>query len=140
MMAGPPSLRERILEDHAALRADLEAVAALARRVLEGEADAVAALRRRALRLLERFEAHLELEDRVLVPAVRRREPEDADWLGREHGEQRVLVEYIVERLRDASRPDLVLGRDLKSLVDVLRDDMEHEERALLDDLEEREV
>ncbi len=54
--------------------------------------------------------------------------------LAQDHREQRELLSYVLQRLRDASRPPVVLARDLLAFVELLRHDMADEERALLSD------
>jgi hypothetical protein len=129
----PSDVRERIRADHAALRPLLCAVGDLARRVEAGEGSrVVASLRECGVALLERFAAHLELEERILLPVLRAEGGVRAERLAREHHEQRLLLEYILGRLQDAARPSLVLGRELIGLVDVLMDDMADEEAGVL--------
>jgi hemerythrin-like domain-containing protein len=132
----PREIRERIRADHAALRPLLAAVAELARRVEAGQEEAVEPLRERGVALHDRFAEHLALEDRILLPFVRRSTgdgPARAERIAREHTEQRLLLDYILGRLRDQRRPSLVLGRELLGFVDLLQDEMEEEERDVLD-------
>lgn len=139
-MAGS-EIRKRILGEHAELRLIAAAVEELAGRVAEGEGGTVSALRLRGLELHERLCRHLELEDELLVPALRasgRGGAERAEKLCQEHGEQRALLAYILERLSDLTRPSLVLGRELRNFAELLRDDMDYEESAVLPRLERR--
>jgi hemerythrin-like domain-containing protein len=128
----PGEIRARIQADHAALRVLLEEVAELARRVEAGRGEAVAPLRERGLALHDRLAAHLDVEDRILLPWLRTAGEEPAERLATEHTEQRLLLEYILGRLRDAKRPSLVLGRELRGFVELLLDDMADEERRVL--------
>jgi len=132
----PAEIRERIRADHQALRPLLWAVAQLARRVQAGEDGAVEPLRARGVALHDRLEEHLGLEDRILLPLVRRSAGDGAaraERLAREHTEQRLLLDYILGRLRDERRPSLVLGRELLGFVDLLLEEMAEEEREVLD-------
>ncbi len=132
---GTAGVRERILADHQALRVLLDRVGALAGKVVSDEAEAPEELRRLGLELGARFAQHLDFEDRWLGPALERSGAagkEEAEGLRREHREQRLLLDYIVERLEDATRPKLVLGRDLQGFVQLVLEDMAHEERDLL--------
>lgn len=134
-----PEVRRRILEDHAELRAVGAAVQDLAERVARGDARAVGALRMRARELHERLGEHLDLEDRLLLPAVRQAGSdglERAEGLGHEHEEQRALLEYVLHRLDDLTRPSIVLGRELLNFAELLLDDMEFEESTVLPYLE----
>jgi hemerythrin-like domain-containing protein len=134
-------LRQRVLDEHAELRVIVGAVEELAARVAEGEARSVGALRLRGLELHERLCRHLDLEDALMVPAIRsagRAGARHAESLGREHLEQRALLAYILERLNDLTRPSLVLGRELRNFAELLYDDMDYEEASLLPLLEPR--
>lgn len=131
---GGSEIRHRILEEHAELRAIAAAMEELAARVAEGEGSSLGALRLRGLELHERLCRHLELEDELLLPALRsagRGGAERAERLCREHAEQRALLAYILERLSDLTRPSLVLGRELRNFAELLRDDMDYEDSAL---------
>ena len=130
-----PEVRRRILEDHAELRVVSAAVGAMAERVAKGDATAVGELRRRGRELHERLCSHLDLEDRLLVPAVRKAGTGGlhcAEGLSREHSEQRALLEYVLERLDDLTRPSVLLCRELLNFAELLADDMEYEESAVL--------
>lgn len=131
----PGEVRARVLEEHAELRRLLTEVDELARRVARGVEKAVPGLRERALLLHARLRSHLDLEDAILAPALRAADawgPERADRLAREHLEQRLLLDYILGGLQDAGRPSALLARELRALVEVLREDMEDEEERLL--------
>jgi hemerythrin-like domain-containing protein len=130
-----PEVRRRVLKDHAELRAVSAAVEVLAEQVAKGDAGSMGALRLRGRELHERLCEHLELEDRLLVPAIREAGSdglECAESLSREHSEQRALLEYVLERLNDLTRPSAVLGRELLNFAELLADDMEYEESAVL--------
>ena len=79
---------------------------------------------------------HMRWEDRHLGPALL-----DADAWGEErlarlrgdHREQREILAHSLERLRDSNRPGVLVTSDLRDLILMLRDDMEEEERDLLD-------
>jgi hemerythrin-like domain-containing protein len=134
-------IRRRILEEHSELRVIVAAVQDLAARVAEGDRHAVGALRLRGLELHERLCRHLELEDELMVPAIRdagRVGARRAERLGREHVEQRALLAYILERLNDLTRPSVVLGRELRNFAELLCDDMDYEDTSLLPLLERR--
>jgi hemerythrin-like domain-containing protein len=130
----PDEVRERIRADHGELRTLLRVVEDLARQAAGGETNAVADLRQQGLRLNERFGAHLDLEDMHLVPLLREgRGDDDAERLANEHREQRLLMDFLLERLRDTRRPAVLLVRELQTLVELLRDDMGQEEKELVD-------
>jgi hemerythrin-like domain-containing protein len=133
----PSEVRRTILEDHGWLRALLADVDEVARRVLAGDAGLGARLRERGEALHGRFLRHLALEEQQLVPALR-----DADEWGEEraarleieHAAQRAQLERLLAELRDASRTGREVAVALHELVSDLVDDMDHEERTLLDE------
>lgn len=104
-------------------------------RFQEGDAGGARSLRERGLGLYERLAAHLELEDSVLAPALRASGAAGeraAERLAHEHREQRELLKYLLERLREQTRPTVLVARELRSFIDYVRMDMEHEESTLL--------
>jgi hemerythrin-like domain-containing protein len=128
-------VRERILQEHAELRGMLDEVHSLAERFEGGDAQVSQTLRERGLRLYERFAAHLDLEDRLLAPALRKAGgpgPERAERLAREHREQRELLDYLMERLLKHPAPTLLVARELHHFVSYVRLDMDYEEETLL--------
>lgn len=129
-------VRERILSDHEELRGLLDEVDQQAFRVAQGAEEAVGRLRALGLQLLTRFSEHLGLEDRVLAPALRRAGPAGRDRAARldaDHREQRELLDYVLGKLRDPSRPGAVLAAEWRSLVELLLDDMAREELTILE-------
>ncbi len=130
----PDEVRERIRAEHEELRTLLRSVQDLTGRAAGGQKDAVEDLRQQGLRLNERFAAHLDLEDVHLVPLLREGRGNDAaERLANEHREQRLLMDFLLERLRDTRRPAVLLVRELETLVELLRDDMGNEEKELVD-------
>lgn len=132
-------LRDRILEQHGEIRAVAGAVALLAVRVAGGETLAVGSLRQRGLELHEQLCRHLEFEDRLLVPALRGKGSDGlqrAAALTLDHAEQRELLSYVLDRLRDLTRPSMVLGRELRNFAELLSEEMEYEESVVLPYLE----
>jgi hemerythrin-like domain-containing protein len=129
-------VRERILREHAELRTRLEEIDTLLREC-ELDADAVVRLRERGLALYRRLSEHIELEDRMLVPTLRAGidGPQRAADLQRTHAEQRELLTFLVDRLEEQNRPAVLTVRELRNFADYLREDMNHEEFALLNRL-----
>ena len=128
-------VRIRILSDHEYLRGLLDEVDQQAFRVAKGAGEGVGMLRALGLQLLGRFSEHLTLEDRFLAPALRRAGPagrERAEQLGADHREQRELLDYLLDKVRDPSRPAAVLAAEWRSLVELLLDDMAQEELTIL--------
>jgi hemerythrin-like domain-containing protein len=129
-------VRRRILVDHEHLRGLLDEVDQRAVRVARGAEEDVGALRALGLQLLRRFREHLALEDHLLAPALRRAGRigrERAERLDADHREQRELLDYLLEKVRDPSRPAAVLAAEWRSFVELLRDDMAEEELTILE-------
>lgn len=128
-------VRRRILEEHESLRRLLDDVDRQACRVAGGAEEGVGLLRVLGRQLLRRFSEHLAREDRCLAPALRRAGPagcERADQLDADHREQRELLDYLLDKVRDPTRPAPVLAAEWRSFVELLLDDMAREEREIL--------
>ena len=131
-------IRIRILSDHGYLRGLLDELDQQAFRVAHGAEEGVGMLRALGLRLLRRVGEHLAMEDRFLAPALRRAGPagrERAEQLGADHREQRELLDYLLDKIRDPSRPAAVLAAEWRSFVELLLDDMAQEELTILEDV-----
>jgi hemerythrin-like domain-containing protein len=128
-------VRRRILDDHVVLRGLLDEIEPLALEFERGGSAQGERLRDEALRLYERFAAHLDLEDRLLAPALRAAGAEGkrhAERLGHEHREQRELLRYLIGRLSQDRAPTTLVAREVHHFVNLIRLDMEHEEKTLL--------
>ena len=131
----PSEVRQRVLDDHAALRARIDKVEGLARsaRSRRGGLDE---LRAEGERLLDRLGRHMRWEELHLRPALL-----DSDAWGRErvalleadHAEQREILSRALCQLRRRSRPASAVAEHLLGLVAMLREDMRREEELLLD-------
>ncbi|MDX1650710.1 MAG: hemerythrin domain-containing protein, partial [Myxococcota bacterium] len=95
----------RIRSDHDALRLRLTEIERLAGRFEAGEEAVGTILREEGEALYEAFAAHLRLEDHLLVAALAAlpdaRGRRLATRLAREHEEQRELLSFLLERLRE---------------------------------------
>lgn len=134
-MERPSSVRQRILDDHEALRVLLAEVEELVRRTRSGDADASQALLERGRALRARFLDHLALEDAHLVPALRAADAwgeERARRVEVEHAEQRERMQALLDHMESPQRSVDQLAEELAALVADLRADMEGEERAVL--------
>ncbi len=128
-------VRRRILADHQLIRTTASEVETIADRILAGEEHLSLKLRERGQHLYTRLCRHLDLEDAILVSALRDvGEFEPADDLEVEHREQRELLIYLLERLGDEAQPLMLLVRDFLGFTSLLRDDMMAEEANLLSD------
>lgn len=131
----PREIRRCILTEHTFLRHILDELDQRAFRVLEGREDELPALRECGLLLHAKFAEHLTFEDRFLAPALRAAGGAGighAKHLAEDHREQRELLDYILSGLRDRSRPALVVAGELRSLVELILDDMAHEEIEII--------
>jgi hypothetical protein len=133
----PSQIRAQVLDDHLAIRGMLLGLEDLANAVLGGRRELLRPLRLEGVSLLERLDRHMYWEDVHLAPALRRADAwgeERAEHLDRDHAEQRELLTHALERVEDPTRPAELLARNLLDLVALLREDMEDEERSLLDE------
>ena len=129
-------IREQIFIDHRQLRGLLGEVDQQAFRVAQGAEEGVGMLRAVGVQLLRRFSEHLAREDRFFAPALRRAGPagrERAERLDADHREQRELLNYLLEKVRDPNRPGAVLAAEWRSFVELLLDDMAQEELTILE-------
>jgi iron-sulfur cluster repair protein YtfE (RIC family) len=129
-------VRKRILSDHEYLRGLVGELDQQVFRVAAGSDEGVGMLRSLGLQLLRQFSEHLAVEDRFLAPALRRAGPagrERAEQLDADHREQRELLDYLLDKARDQSRPAALLAADWRSFVELLLDDMAQEERTILE-------
>jgi len=126
-----------VLTDHVRLRALLDELESLARRVARGTAEEVDELRRRGEELLTDLGRHMHWEDAYLGPALLDADAwgrERANLLAQDHAEQRQVVDHLFADLRDRKRPALLLAWSLLEFIKLLRADIEREEETLLDE------
>ena len=133
----PSEIRLRILDDHQTIRGMLLSLERAALGVSDGESQLAGPMRLEGEVLLEHLLEHMSWEDRHLRPALVEADAwgrERAERLDRDHREQRDLLRYALASVEDQSRPALVIARQLIDLVRLLREDMEDEERLLVND------
>ena len=131
----PSEVRQRILHDHQLIKIIVSEVRDLALPIQIGEEYLSERLRERARNLYERFCQHIDLEDVILVGALRDADAwgeERAEELRNEHREQREVLTYLLERLLDPTQPQILIVNDLLNFTAWLRDDMRHEEETIL--------
>jgi hemerythrin-like domain-containing protein len=131
----PSEVRLKVLNEHRHLRVLLSELQTLSRRVATADREAETLLRERGAALHDFFCQHLDLEDRILFPALRAAGPrgeEQARRMEGEHREQRELMEYILRKILDGARPPLLLARDLGDLAERLHRDICEEEDLML--------
>jgi hypothetical protein len=131
----PREIRRYILTDHTFLKGLLDELDRKALRVLEGWDEELPVLRDYGLSFHAKFVEHLAFEDRFLAPALRAAGGsgvDQAESLADEHREQRELLDYILSGLRDRSRPGRVVANEMRSLVELILDDIAQEEMAII--------
>lgn len=134
----PSEVRERIRGEHQVLKELLRKVEGLASRTLEGDEDAAAELGYASRRTYQLLLRHVDLEDRLLVPALREggaRGRRLADRLEEEHGKQRAELREALSALdaRAEGNP-APLAQRMLGLVEAVRNDIAHEEKDVLNE------
>lgn len=129
--ATPDEVRARIRSEHAQISALLARVEALSERVRD-DTKSVIALREELLGLGEVLLAHLHYEEYQLPSLAEGGDvAEMVEDMHREHQAQRHIFESVIRELDEtAVGSKLVTG--VRELSRAIRDDMEHEERELL--------
>lgn len=133
----PSQVRRTILEDHRWLRELLADVDAVARRVEAGDLALCGRLGERFHAMRERFLAHLALEERYLLPALREADAwgeERVRRLDEDHAAQRRRLDALLARFGDASASRAGLATSVRGFVADLLADMADEERSALDE------
>ncbi len=132
--AKPEAVRRRILREHERIRSVLDHMEALAGRVACGDRASASTLRRWTRELAVAVREHLDLEEEILVPAIREVDgfgDARADALLDEHDAQRALLGRVVDDLCGATN-DSALAVGVMELIRALRDDIVSEEREFL--------
>ncbi|MDX1649005.1 MAG: hemerythrin domain-containing protein [Myxococcota bacterium] len=135
-MLRPGQVRRRILDEHTRICGWLAELEHLAIRLRRGEPDLTSELHRRVAALRTFFLSHLELEERVLAPALRRAGgvgPERAARLQAEHGAQREALARFADGLAASGVPVATLADAVDAFVADVRRDMHAEEALELD-------
>ena len=131
----PSEVRHRILQDHETIRSRLDKLTAPIARIRSGDHQAARVFSQRGCSFLELFLAHIELENWLLVPALREADAWGdvrADRVLREHREQTAEVRSLLEAFADPFASSRELAKQLEDFVDALELDMATEERMLL--------
>ena len=109
MEPAPSEVRKRILEDHRALRGVLDRLEALARGRLQGRESVSDELLAQARVLDQRLRKHMDLEEHILVPALRRADAWGPERVERFHAEhQRQRQRQIMTAVQAAAERPLV--------------------------------
>jgi iron-sulfur cluster repair protein YtfE (RIC family) len=129
----PSAVRQRILGEHVALTQMMDRLESLAAKVNDGDRDAVGELRAGVRGLYERLRRHIDLEDRILAPALRETpgfgELREQQLLSH-HDEQRKSIETHLGAL-DAIKGPALAAQILEFIAEV-RADMKHEDEDYL--------
>lgn len=134
----PSQVRNAILSEHVSIRALLDRSEAHAKRILSGrgyDADDVLTLRGIVHQLSTGVCRHMELENRVLAPALAEIDAFGevrAQRLLTEHAHQKDMLEHLVERFDNPSVAQPALAAELVEVIAALRLDMHVEEETLL--------
>ncbi len=126
----PDEIRARIRSEHAQISAQLARVEALSERV--GDRESVLALREELLALGKILLEHLHYEEYQLPSLASESEVDQmAEDMREEHRSQRAIFDSVIRELDEtAVGSKLMVG--VRELSRAIRDDMEYEERELL--------
>jgi len=131
----PSEVRRKVLSQHREIEqilAELEAgVAQLGDGAVNSEQ-----VKRAAYALRGILELHMNFEELHMVPAITEADgfgPERARHLHTEHQEQRKELDHLVDAIREANSID-ELAQGVAKLSEMLRDDIEEEEREYVTD------
>jgi hypothetical protein len=131
-------IRNEIIGQHAELGdllGEIEILAECFGKLTENGVDLGHELRDRGLVLYDKFGAHLDYEQMLLEPLLRKLGPVGerlASRLRNEHHEQRELLKYLMSRLEQRPEPTILIARELQHFAGFLRYEMVHEEETLL--------
>jgi len=125
-------VRARVLADHVKLRNVIAEVDRLAYAVSAEEVKHVAALRERAEGLYRMLAEHIDHEDAVLAPIIRKIDawgPVRHDQMRNDHANQRAA---LAQAIRDLETGGPALGQVVQSMCWEILHDMKREEHDLL--------
>jgi iron-sulfur cluster repair protein YtfE (RIC family) len=130
--ATPDEIRARIRSEHAAISAQLARVEALTERIGAEDRESVIALREELQVLGKILLEHLHYEEYQLPSLAGKSEvAQMVEDMHEEHRSQREIFDSVIRELDEtAVGSKLVVG--VRELSRAIRDDMEHEERELL--------
>jgi iron-sulfur cluster repair protein YtfE (RIC family) len=131
--ATPNEVRARIRSEHAAISAQLARVEALTERIGTEDRESVIALREELQVLGKILLEHLHYEEYQLASLAGEGEvAQMVEDMREEHRSQREIFDSVIRELDEtAVGSKLIVG--VRELSRAIRDDMEHEERELLD-------
>lgn len=134
MDLSPSEVREQILAQHMALRGMLERLEVRARMLLQGKRQGAATLREEFQVFGRHLTEHLELEERILVPALREADAWGEERVARfqeEHARQREIMDGLARAGTDSPYEFALMTW---GFVRLLLEDMAEEEKVSLNE------
>lgn len=131
----PSEVRTKVLSQHREIEQMLSELEAGAAQLGQGGVDAEQ-VKRAAYALRGILELHMNFEEAHMVPAINEADgfgPERVRHLHADHAQQRQELDRLVDTIREARSPD-DLTASVKRLADMLRNDIEEEEREYVTD------
>jgi hypothetical protein len=131
----PSEVRRKVLSQHREIEQMLSELESGVAHLADGEVDADQ-VKRAAYALRGILELHMNFEETHMVPAINEADgfgPERVRHLHTEHAEQRRELDRLVDQIREASS-ELDLAGSVSKLADMLRADIEEEERDYVND------
>jgi hypothetical protein len=132
----PSSVRARVLTEHGRLRVQLAYIAELLPATENGDPRDLDRLVAATTELVSMFRAHLDLEDRELLPLLGTIDawgPVRQADLASEHERQRAELDLLADRLRGGGGSGADLVHAVAVFTEALLADMEEEEATSLD-------
>lgn len=133
----PESILQRVIAEHDVLRGMIERTEVLAKRVVQGRVRFAKDLRDQLKVLEGRFLQHIEMEEKVVAPALLAADawgPARVERMHEEHARQREILTEMWSAGRHGEPNIFVLALASWGFVRMLREDMEEEERVSLND------
>ena len=131
----PSEVRRKVLSQHREIEQMLAELEAGVAQLGDGGVNAEQ-VKRAAYALRGILELHMNFEELHMVPAITEADgfgPERARHLHTEHQEQRKQLDHLVHAIREANSID-DLAQGVAKLSEMLRDDIEEEEREYVTD------
>lgn len=131
----PSEVRTKVLSQHREIEQMLSELEAGVAQLGQGGVDAEQ-VKRAAYALRGILELHMNFEEAHMVPAIKEADgfgPERVRHLHADHAQQRQELDRLVDTIREARSPD-DLTASVKRLADMLRNDIEEEEREYVTD------
>lgn len=126
----PSEIRQKVLSQHREIEQILSELEAGVAQLGEGSVEPTQ-VKRAAYALRGILELHMNFEETYMAPAIEEADgfgPERVRHLHSEHAEQRQELDQLVDAIREASSTD-DLAASVRRLADMLRSDIEQEER-----------